>query len=80
VREMGDDAETGGALDRLKVAVTDFGNVAERSARDQWESAKPELKSGARDLQRVVDGVSERAKEAFDSLGDRLDPPHKRRP
>ena len=80
VREMGDDAETSGALDRLKAAVTDFGNVAEQSARDQWDAAKPELKSSARDLQRVVDGISERAKEALDNLGSRLDPPDKRRP
>ena len=79
VREMGDDVEAGGSLDRLKMAVTDFGNVAERSARDQWDAAKPELKHSARDLQRLVDALSERAREAIDSLGSRLDPPDKRR-
>jgi hypothetical protein len=79
VREMGDDAGTSGALDRLKGAVTDFGNVAERSARDQWDAAKPELKSSAQDLQRVVESLSERAKDALDNLGNRLDPPDRRR-
>ncbi|HEU5434302.1 MAG TPA: hypothetical protein VFU81_21700, partial [Thermomicrobiales bacterium] len=73
------DPETDAAFSRLKEAVVDFGNVAEQSAREQWDAAKPELKSGARDLQRLVDALSERAKEAFDNLGNRLDPPDKRR-
>jgi hypothetical protein len=78
VRDMGGDPQTEAALGRLKMAVVDFGNVAEQSAREQWDAAKPEMKSGARDVQRVVEELSERAKGALDSIGNRLDPPNKR--
>lgn len=70
IKELGDEQQTSDSLDRLKSALGDLGNEVEKSARDQWETAKPELKKGVGDLQSVVDSMATKAKGHLTSKND----------
>ena len=70
LKELGDEPHTSESLDRLRTALSEFGDEVEKSARDQWETTKPELKKGVGDLQGVVDSMATKAK---DRLGGKSD-------
>ncbi len=60
------------AMARLQVAFDRLREEVEASARDEWVRAKPELRQGIVDLQRLVDDLARRARTALDDLGAKL--------
>ncbi len=79
----GNDANAGGqrqetfgniddAMARLQAAFDRLREEVEASARDEWVRAKPQLRQGIVDLQRLVDDLARRVRIALDDLGAKL--------
>jgi uncharacterized protein YukE len=61
------------AIGRLRAELTRIGAEIERTASEQFEQRKPELRSSVNDLEAAIDTLATRAKGFLGELRSRLD-------